>query len=124
MAVHRAKTFLEKKNLLGLADAVSADYYDEFGNDRRAVLLAARDFFDDCKSLAIKIEKLDVKIEDKNAFAGADAVAYWTEEGLSSIFYDSYKTRVFFRKEDGVWKVIKLEFLEPEHKIILGPRVG
>jgi len=123
-AIYTGKALIEKEKGLGLTNLISVDYYDDFGNDRRMLLLIAKDFFDSCKSIAIKIDNLDVKVEDKNAVADVEATAYWQENGSKDILYDVYKAKVFFRKEENGWKVVKFEFLEPENITILSPKVS
>ncbi|MDP3790154.1 MAG: hypothetical protein Q8R48_07125 [Candidatus Omnitrophota bacterium] len=122
--VYAGKALMEKKKALGLTGLISIDYYDDFSNDRRMLLLIARDFFDSCENILIKIDKMSIKAEDKNAVADIDATAYWKENGSKDILYDVYKVKASFRKEDGGWKLIKLEFLKPENINILSPRVS
>jgi hypothetical protein len=122
--IYTGKALIEKEKTIGLTDVISVDYYDDFDNDRRMLLLIAKDFFDSCKSIIIKIDNLSVKVEDKAAVADIYATAYWQENGSKDILYDVYKAKASFRKEEGGWRLIKLEFLEPEHMTILNPKVS
>lgn len=122
--IYAAKGLIEKEKPFGLTGLISVHYYDDFDNDRRALLLIAKDFFDSCESIAVRIDNIDVKVEDKDAVAAVDAAAYWQENGAKDILYDVYKLKALFRKEEGGWKLIKLEFLEPEDNALLNSRTG
>lgn len=122
--IYTGKALIEKEKALGVTGLISIDYYDDFGNDRRMLLLIAKDFFDSCKVILVKIDNLAIKVEDKNAVADIDATAYWQENNSKDVLYDVYKVKASFRKEKDGWKLIKLEFLEPEHMTILSPRIS
>ncbi len=123
-AIYKAKRFAERENIIGLTNHISLNYYDEFGNDRRSLLFITKSFFDEYKNILILIDTLEIKIEGEDAIVHIEAIVYWQENVSSDIIYDTVEVKAGFKKEQKRWKIIELEFFEPEKKRLFNPMIG
>ncbi len=112
----QAKRAAEKENLLNCISYVSFDYQDSYGNDRRNLMLIAKEVFDTYDKLRINIRNIDVSIEDNTAETEISAVVFGirseTGEEERILEQDSGRFKVFFQKEEKGWKVIRIEPLK------------
>ena len=122
--VYKAKRLTEKESILRLVGYISVDYSDELGNDRRTLLLIAKKFFDEYKNILILIDKLEIEIDGENGAVNVEATIYWQETTSEDIIYDTAEVKAKFKKEERNWKLMELEFLEPEKKRYFHPMVG
>ena len=122
--IYKAKRHAERENIVALTNYISLDYYDELGNDRRSLLLIAKSFFDEYRNILILIDELEIEVEGENADAHIKATVYWQENVSSEIIYDTAEVKARFKKEQNHWKLIKLEFFEPEKKRLFSPMIG
>ena len=120
--IYSAKRAVERENFIKCASYVSFDYEDKHGNDRNGLFLIVRWFFGEYDNIFIKITELEIEVTDQNALAEIEAVIYGRRDDSSKkvIFeYDKSRFKVEFKKEQGNWKVIGLEFFEPEDVLSL-----
>ena len=122
--IYKAKRLTERENILMLTNYISADYFDELGNDRRSILFIAKTFFDNYKNIVIHINSLEISIEDENASADIETTVYWQENESKNIVYDMAKVKAIFKKEQNHWKLIELKFYEKEKKRLFHPMIG
>ena len=122
--IYRAKRVVERKNLVRLTSYISIKYDDDYGNDRRSLLLIAKSFFDDYRDILILINSLDMTIGDEDATVSIKATVYWKENNSEQLVYDTTDVTAHFKKKDKQWKLIKLEFLDSEQKRLFNPMIG
>ena len=122
--IYKAKRVAERENIVGLTKYISADYYDELGNDRRSLLLITKSFFDEYRNILIVINTLEIIIEEEKAAARIEATVYWQESSSHNIIYDTAEVEAIFKKEQSDWKLIELKFFEPEKKRLFHPMLG
>lgn len=116
--IFQAKRAAEKEKLLKCISYVSLEYYDSYGNDRQNLMLIAKELFDTYDKLVITLREIDINVEDDLAKAEISVVVFGIRKGTERkekiIEQDSGKFKVFFKKIEGDWKVIKMELLEKE----------
>ena len=123
--IYKAKSVTEKESVIGLANCISADYSDEFGNDRRSLVLLAKTLFDEYRNISITIDELNIEeIDEEKATALINATIYWQEDSPDKIIYDNIKLRAFFKKIDGHWKFTEMKFFKPDRKRFFSPLIG
>jgi hypothetical protein len=116
--IYSGKRAIEKEDLLKCSSYLSFDYTDEYGNDRRSLLFAAKTAFNDYNRIFINITKLEIEVIDLGALAEIEAVGYGQRAGTTEqapMEYDEIKVNVRLKKEKKAWKVIELEFLESDN---------
>lgn len=123
-AVYKAKRLAEREDVVGLTSLISADYNDELGNDRRALLLIAKSLFDEYRNILIHIDALEIRLEEKSADLNIKTTVYWQENYSDNISYDTAELEARFKKEERHWRLIELKFLEPEKKRLFHPMIG
>lgn len=122
--IYKAKRLTERENIVGLTNYISIDYSDELGNDRRSLLLIAKNFFDEYKNILILIDALDITVKEEKAFAHIKAMVYWQEKSSEDIISDAAEVEANFKKEGNNWRLIELKFFEPEKKNLFHPMIG
>ena len=122
--VYKAKRLAERENIVGLTNYISIDYSDELGNDRHTFLLIAKNFFDEYKNILILIDALDIKIQEEKASCHIKATVYWQENSSKDIMSDIAEVEANFKKEGNNWRLIGLEFFQPEKKNLFHPMIG
>jgi len=128
--IMQGKSRLEKRDIIGLSEMVSADYKDKYGNDRVTVVYGAKTFLAYYKDVFINIEKTDIVLNEAKDTAEAEVVALMigkTKDGRSDSIMEGLegekdKFRLKLRKEKNGWKLLEIEFLQPLN--IMGERVG
>lgn len=121
--IYAAKRATERENIFKCISFVSMDYADKYGNNRRSLLLIAQNIFDVYDNIIIGIRGLDISLDTDTARAQVEAtgVARNVEKEETNIFEtETTKFLIFFQKEEGNWKVIKLEFLESGRVLLPG----
>jgi len=114
-----AKAATEKEDLLKCISYVSMDYEDKHGNNRGSLFLIAKNVFGAYSDIFITIEELEIDIESDlkaKAQVTASGQGRRTEEQKLNFILDTERVKfeIFFKKEGSAWKVIKLNFLEPD----------
>ncbi|MFC1646562.1 hypothetical protein ACFL2Y_05250 [Candidatus Omnitrophota bacterium] len=117
--IHDAKSATEKQRLLKCISFVSMDYNDKHGNDRSTLLFIAKNAFREYDDLLIIIEDLKIDIlSDSKAVAHLRACGQGKRQPQEKFKYildtDRVEFDVVFKKEDNDWKVVELDFIEPE----------
>ncbi|MDD5270247.1 MAG: hypothetical protein PHE80_03555 [Candidatus Omnitrophica bacterium] len=128
--IMQGKSRLEKRDIIGLSEMVSADYKDKYGNDRVTVVYGAKTFLAYYRDVFINIEKTDIVLNEAKDTAEAEVVALIigkTKDGRSDSIMEGLegekdKFRLNLRKEENGWKLLEIEFLQPLN--IMGERVG
>lgn len=114
----QAKRAAEKEKLLKCISYVSLEYQDSYGNDRRNLMLIAKELFDTYDKLIIDLREVNIHVENDIAKTEISVVIFGIRRGTErkeKIFeQDSGKFRVFFKKEEKDWKVLRIELLEKE----------
>lgn len=108
---------VEKGNLLRLEGAIAGDYGDEFGLDKSSLLGAVRSFRTQYDALFIHISDLTVIVEPDHQRAQAVFIAKALAQQKGSTAETEVRVerlRLFFRKSDDGWKLIRTE--SPELK--------
>ncbi|MFH1621532.1 MAG: hypothetical protein ABIA97_00225 [Candidatus Omnitrophota bacterium] len=114
-----AKMATEKEDLLKCISFVSMDYEDRHGNNRGSLFLIAKNVFRGYSDIFITLEELEVGIEsdaEAKAQITASGQGRRVEEQKLDFILDTERVKfdIFFKKEGNAWKVIKLDFLEPD----------
>ena len=116
--IFQAKRATENEKLLKCISYVSFDYQDNYGNDRRNLMLIAKQVFDTYDKLVINLKDISVNIKDNVAETEISAVVFGvrkeTEKERRILEQDSGRFKVFFKKEDKNWKVIRIEPLKKD----------
>ncbi len=119
--VYAAKRATEQEDIFKCISFISNNYTDKYGNDRRSLFLVAQKVFDTYDNIVIGIAQLDISLDTDTARAEVEAsgVARNVERKETNAFEaETVKFLIFFQKEEGGWKVIKLEFLESEEILL------
>jgi hypothetical protein len=119
--IYAAKSATEQENLFKCISFISQSYADRYGNDRRSLLLIGKEIFQAYDNIIIGIRQLKISSDTDTAEAEVEAtgIAINVERKETNIFEtETIKFLIFFQKEEGGWKVRRLEFLEPQ-KIVL-----
>lgn len=122
--IYKAKRHTERENILGLTGYISREYSDELGNDKQTLLLIAKTFFKEYRNILILIDALEIAIDENDATTNIEATVYWQEKSSENIIYDTLKVKARFKKEERHWRLIELEFFEPEKKRLFSPMMG
>jgi len=127
--IYKMKRLVEKERAIALSSYISYGYSDEFGNDRRTLLLAAKRIFDECGNIVIVIDALDIEIEegapeDFSGRASIDATVYWQNEDSEDIIYDSAAVETRFIKKESVWMLESMDFKDAHDKQMFHPSTG
>jgi hypothetical protein len=130
--IMQGKSRLEKRDIIGLSDMVSADYKDKYGNDRMTVVYGAKSFLAYYKDIFINIERTDITLNGTKDATQAEAevvalIIGKTKDGRSDSITEGLegekdKFRLKLRKEENGWKLLEIEFLQPLN--IMGEKVG
>jgi hypothetical protein len=116
--VWQGKKAVEAKSLLACSDLVSADYQDRYGNDRDRLIFVAREFFGYYRKIFVRIEKIEIDLNDSATEANVEIVALvigQTGANRRETILEGEKGRFRIRvvKEDKSWKLAEIEFFEP-----------
>ena len=107
----------EKGDVLRLSDALAGDYSDDWGMDKPTLIGAVRSFRAQYDALFIHISDLTMTIDPDHQKAQAVFIAKVlakTKGSLSESEVRADRFRLYFRKTDGGWKLIRAE--SPELK--------
>jgi hypothetical protein len=119
--IYAAKSATEREDLFKCISFISNEYNDEYGNNRRSLMVIAQNIFQTYDNIIIGIRELNISLDTDSATAEVEAtgVARNVEREETNIFEtETIKFMIFFQKEESKWKVVKLEFLE-SGKILL-----
>jgi hypothetical protein len=108
---------VERSNLLRLEGAIAGDYSDEFGLDKSSLLGAVRSFRAQYDALFIHLSDLTVTVQPDHRNAQAVFVAKVLAKqkgGATETEVRAERFRLFFRKTDDGWKLVRTE--SPELK--------
>jgi ketosteroid isomerase-like protein len=108
---------VEKGDVLRLSDAIAADYSDGWSMDKSMVLGAARSFRAQYDALLVLISDLHVTIDPDGRNAQAIFIAKILAKAKGSVSESEVRAerlRLYFRKKDDDWKLIRTE--SPELK--------
>jgi hypothetical protein len=108
---------VEKGNLLRLSDAVAADYSDDSGMDKSTLLGEVSAFRSPYDSLSIHLSDLIITIDPDHRKAHAEFIAKVIAKAKGSSSENEVhggQMRLFFRKDDAGWELIRAEL--PESK--------
>jgi hypothetical protein len=108
---------VERGNLLRLSDVVAADYSDDVGMDKSTLLVEVRAFRSPYDSLSIHLSELTITVDPDHQKAHAEFIAKViakSKGGSSDNEVRGGQMRLFFRKEDAGWELIRAE--SPEAK--------
>lgn len=108
---------VEKGNLLRLSDVVATDYSDDSGMDKSTLLVEVRAFRSPYDSLSIHLSEVTVTVDPDHQKAHAEFIAKViarNKGGSSENEVHSGQMRLFFRKDDAGWELIRAE--SPEAK--------
>jgi hypothetical protein len=111
------KRAVEAKNILSCASMVADSYEDKYGNDRRNLIFAAKNFFAYYQGIFINIEKMEIKLNESGDKAEVDMVALILcrlQDDTAEHIFEKEKGRFMVRlsKVDRKWKLQEIEFLE------------
>ncbi len=117
--IHSAKAATEKEDLLKCISFVSLDYNDKHGNNRGSLFLIAKNVFRAYGDILIVIEDLKIDVES-NLKAKAHVIASGqgrrAEGEKLKFILDTERVEfdVNFKKEGNNWKVVELNFIQPD----------
>ena len=108
---------VEKGDGVGLADAIAADYSDDWSMDKSTLLGAVGSFRAQYDALFIHISDLTVTVDPDHQKAQAVFIAKVLAKAKGSLTQSEVREerfRLYFRKNDGVWRLFRTE--SPELK--------
>lgn len=113
----QGKNAFEAKNIFSCASMVADTYQDKYGNDRRGLIFAAKNFFSYYQSIFINIEKMEIKLSESRDKAEVDIVALVLcrlNDNTAENIFEKEKGRFMVKltKENRKWKLQEIEFLE------------
>ena len=108
---------IETKNIFACSAMISENYHDKYGNDRAMVIYAAKETFSFYKKITIRIEKMEIRLNESKNEADGELVASilcQSEAGKTENIFEKEKGRFRLKliKEDKKWYVTEVEFLE------------
>lgn len=114
-----AKQATEKKDLMKCISFVSKDYLDKHGYGKSELLFIVKHAFAEYDDILIIIENMKIDVEGSSkAKAHILASGQSRRKTGTKFIYDLDSDRVefniIFKKEGNNWKVIELDFLQPE----------
>lgn len=115
--IFEGKRAVEAKNILSCASKVADIYEDKYGNDRRSLIFAAKNFFSYYQDIFIKIEKIEIKLNESRDKAEVNMVALvlckLPDDSAEHIFEkEQGRFLVRLSKQGKEWKLQEIEFLE------------
>ena len=108
---------VERGKLLQLADAVAADYSDDWGMDKSMLLGGVSSFRSQYDAIFIHLSDLTVTVDPDHQKAQAVFIAKVLAKAKGSLSESEVRSerfRLYFRKNDSGWKLIRAE--SPELK--------
>jgi ketosteroid isomerase-like protein len=108
---------VEKGKLLQLADAVAADYSDDWGMDKSMLLGGVSSFRSQYDAIFIHLSDLTVTVDPDHQKAQAIFIAKVLAKPKGSLSESEVRNerfRLYFRKNDAGWKLVRVE--SPELK--------
>ena len=108
---------VEKGDTLRLSDAVASDYGDDWGMDKSTLVGAARSFRAQYDTVFVHIGDLTVTVEPDHQKVQAVLIAKILAKAKGSLSESDVREerfRLYFRKTDAGWKLIRAE--SPELK--------
>lgn len=112
--IYSTKRAIEREDLIRFISCVSFDYHDQYENDRRQILIIAKNLFNEYDNITIKITELEIELTGQSALAEIEAIGYGYRADAPDekvLEYDKARFKVRFKKEQSGWKAIELEFL-------------
>jgi len=108
---------VEKGDVLRLSDALAADYGDDYGMDKSMLLGAVHAFRTQYDAIFIHLSDLTVTVDPDHQKAQAVFIAKIIAKAKGSLTDSEVRAdrfRLYFRKNDAGWKLIRAE--SPELK--------
>jgi ketosteroid isomerase-like protein len=108
---------VEKGDVVRLSDAVATDYADDWNMDKSTLLGAARAFRAQYDAVFIHISDVTVTVEPDHQTAQAVLIAKVLAKAKGSLSESELRAerfRLFFRRNDSVWRLVRAE--SPELK--------
>lgn len=108
---------VEKGKLLSLSDAVAADYSDDWGMDKSMLLGGLSSFRSQYDAIFIHLSDLTVTVDPDHQKGQAVFIAKVLAKAKGSLSESEVRAerfRLYFRKNDSTWKLIRVE--SPELK--------
>jgi ketosteroid isomerase-like protein len=108
---------VEKGDALRLSDAVAGDYSDDWGMDKSTLIGATHSFRAQYDAVFIHISDLTVTVDPDHQKAQAVLIAKIIAKAKGSLSESEVRAerfRLYFRKTDAGWKLIRVE--SPELK--------
>lgn len=101
---------VEKSDVSGCASFIAPDYEDRYGNDKKKILEVISNVFEDFRNFQPDIKKLDIEIKGSKARADIGFMVCFKVKDEKQLYYDSGKIAASFKKEDGLWKIVRIEY--------------
>jgi ketosteroid isomerase-like protein len=108
------ETAVEKNKIVALADCIAGDYSDDRGLDKATLLGAVRGVRMQYEALFIHIADMVIEVTTETAQATLVAKVLTRRAGGGETELNAERVRLFFRKTDAGWKLIRIE--SPELK--------
>jgi len=108
---------VEKGKLLQLADVVAADYSDDWGMDKSMLLGGVSSFRAQYDAIFIHLSDLTITVDPDHQKAQAVFIAKVLAKAKGSLSESEVRAdrfRLYFRKNDSIWRLIRVE--SPELK--------
>ncbi|HUJ70616.1 MAG TPA: nuclear transport factor 2 family protein [Verrucomicrobiae bacterium] len=108
---------VEKGDVFRLSDAMAADYSDDWGTDKSTVIGGVHAFRAQYDAIFIHLSDLTVTVEPNHQKAQAVFIAKIIAKAKGSLTDSEVRAdrfRLYFRKDDAGWKLIRAE--SPELK--------
>jgi ketosteroid isomerase-like protein len=103
---------VEKGKLISLSDAIAADYSDDWGMDKSMLLGGVSSFRAQYDAIFIHLSDLTVTVDPDHQKGQAVFIAKVLAKAKGSLSESEVRSerfRLYFRKNDAGWKLIKAE---------------
>lgn len=113
-----AKAATEEEDIQKCMSFISAEYKDKDDNNKASLFLIGKNVFSNYNDILIIIENLKISVIS-NKEAKAHILAFGQgkrDTGKFDYILDTQRVEfeVFFKKEGSKWKVVELNFIEPQ----------
>ncbi len=117
--IYSVKAAIEEENILKCISYISLNYSDKDGNNRANLFLIGKNVFQTYDDIFIIVEELRIDITSQTKAVAHILASGQTKKTTGEKFpynlcREKVRLDVIFQKENASWKVLELEFIDPE----------
>jgi len=109
-ALYAAILGIEKNDASRYSRVLSLRYKDDSGLGKAEVLALAEKAFRDFKPFKMELKRLIIKPQGDSAESEIAFRCLFRKEGDEKIYYDAGKVMASWRREEGGWKIVKMQY--------------